>query len=131
MKKIFKRLLIVLAVLIVAVIVYVWIFFLPVMMGMAAKTVCSCVYVANRDLESVKEKELQVFPGLSSANIELTSDKSVIASMLGRSQKAIYREGLGCTLLAERTEEEVRKQKFSVASVPIINQDTIAWPNGN
>jgi CubicO group peptidase (beta-lactamase class C family) len=130
MKKLLKRSLLVLGFLLAAIMIYVWIFFLPVMMGMAAKTVCSCVYVAGRTVEGTKEKELQVFPGLSSATIDL-ADSSVVASMLGRSQKAIYRKGLGCTLLAERTEQEVRNQKFILPTVPAVNQDSIPWPTGN
>lgn len=111
-------------------IAYFSIFFTPVMVGMTAKTICSCVYISGRSVESVKENELQVFPGLSSAKIELLPDSSVVASLLWNSAKAIYRKGLGCTLLAERSEEEVRKQKF-LLSTPFSNQDTIAWPNGN
>ncbi len=105
--------------------------FPPIMAGMAAKTVCSCVLVSDRSVESVKEKELQVFPGLASATIEITEDSTVRATVLFSTAEAIYRKGLGCTLLAERSKEEVKKQSINLATLPTYSQDTLDWPMGN
>jgi CubicO group peptidase (beta-lactamase class C family) len=107
-------------------------FFAPIMTGMTAKTVCSCTYVAGRSLESIREKELQVFPGLSSATIDINNtDSTVSASLLFSTSKAIYRQGLGCTLLAQQSEEEVRNQPFKVPPPPIVNTDSLPWPYGD
>ena len=131
MKKIFKVLtLTVLGVIVLAIILIVATF-PPIMSGMAAKTVCSCVYVAGRSKESVVEKELQVFPGLSSADITLTEDSTVSATILWKTSKAIFRKGLGCTLLAEATESQVRSQSIKLPTPPATDQDTIPWPMGN
>ena len=46
-------------------------------------------------------------------------------------QKAIYRKGLGCTLIAEMSEEELRSQKINLPQKQVLNPDTIAWPMGN
>lgn len=105
--------------------------FPPIMAGMAAKTVCSCVLVSDRSVESVKEKELQVFPGLASATIEITQDSTVRATVLFSTAEAIYRKGLGCTLLAEHSKEEVKKQSFNLPTPPKYLQDTLDWPMGN
>ena len=131
MRKFFRYFIIALVSLLVIAITYVLISFPPVMTGMAAKTMCSCVYVAGRTPESVREKELQVFPGLASMSIVLTTDSAVEAKFLGRMSKAIYRKGLGCTLLAEREETEVRQQKISLSKelTPVL--DSIPWPMGN
>jgi CubicO group peptidase (beta-lactamase class C family) len=131
MKKFIRVTLIVLVLLVAAALSYVLITFPPVMAGMAAKTMCSCVYVTGRTPESVREKELQVFPGLSSLAIELSGDSTVNASLLWHTSKAIYRKGLGCTLLAERSEEEVRQQKVNLPVPPAVDQDTVSWPAGN
>jgi CubicO group peptidase (beta-lactamase class C family) len=92
---------------------------------------CSCVFVMGRTPESVKEKELTVFPGLSSADIQIEDSLAVTAKVLWSSKKAIYRKGLGCTLLAQRSEEQVRAQEIAPPHPPAISQDSLLWPAGN
>jgi hypothetical protein len=107
-------------------------FFAPIMTGMTAKTVCSCTFLADRPLESIRERELRVFPGLSSATIDInTTDATVTASLLFSTSKAIYRPGLGCILLAQQSEEEVRQQSFRLPIVPPLATDSLTWPLGD
>lgn len=115
MKKFLRLLgLLVLSVVVLS-LIYVAVTFPPVMAGMAAKTMCSCVFVSGRTEASVREKELKVFPGLSGADIVVnTGDSTVSASILWKTSKAIFRNRLGCTLLSERPESEVRNQKITV-----------------
>ncbi len=132
MKKFIKLFFILIASILLVALIYVGVTFPPVMAGMVSKTVCSCVYIAGRTVESVKEKELQVFPGLSSAGVEMNNvDSTVVATILWAKSKAIFRHGLGCTLLSEKSEEEVRNQEFNLAATPNTNQDSLLWPNGN
>jgi CubicO group peptidase (beta-lactamase class C family) len=114
-----------------AAILYLAITFPPIMAGMAAKTMCSCVFVMGRTPESVVQKELSVFPGLSKAGIEFKDSSAVTARVLWSVSKAIYRKGQGCTLLAERSEQEVRQQSPALPTLPPLNADTVAWPNGD
>lgn len=74
-----------------------------------AKTVCSCMFVSGRDFESIKAEELYAVPF---ADIKVDKEKqSVSASIYGLGEsKAIFRKGLGCTLVNEITEEELRNQ---------------------
>src|SRR5688500_8364511 len=130
MKKFFRIVLFTLLGLVLAMVLYILITFPPVMAGMAAKTVCSCVFVTVRDLQSIRDKELQVFPGLSKAGITV-SDSSVSATVLWKTSKAIYRKGLGCTLLAERSEEEVRSQEIIRPRASSGDQDSVEWPLGD
>jgi CubicO group peptidase (beta-lactamase class C family) len=130
MKKFFKIILLTLLATVAIAFTYVFISFPPVMAGMAAKTMCSCVFVMGRDQQSVKDKELRVFPGLSSAKIEVNEDSTVIATVFWKTSKAIFRKGLGCTLLAERSEEEIRAQ-HPILSSPPSTQDTTSWPSGD
>lgn len=132
MKKFLNRLLLLLLLLSVIVAGYVLMYFPPVMAGMDAKTMCSCVFVAGRTEESVLQKELKVFPGLTMADITIdAADSSVTAHLFWQTSKAIYRKGLGCTLLSEQSEAEVRGQNIVRPSRPAIDQDTIRWPDGN
>jgi CubicO group peptidase (beta-lactamase class C family) len=131
MKRFLKVSFIAVLVIIIAATVLFSIFYAPIMAGMAAKTMCSCVYVSGRTPESVVQKEFDVFPGLSKASIAFGADSTVTASILFRSKKAIYRKGLGCTLLSEASEQEVRSQKILIADPPPFNPDTVAWPLGD
>lgn len=127
----FKRILIAIAGLILAGIIYMGVSFVPIMAGMAAKTMCTCVFVLNRTPESVIEKELSVFPGLGSAKFTFEDSAAVTGQILWVTKKAIFRKGLGCTLLSERSEAEVRSQSVVLPSSPQVDQDTINWPDGN
>jgi CubicO group peptidase (beta-lactamase class C family) len=130
MKRVLKFSLYFILAVVLAVLLYAYITFRPILSGMAAKTMCSCLFVMNRNPQSVVAEELSVFPGLSKATF-VVEDSSVTASLLGKSAKAIYRNGLGCTLLADMTEDQVRHQKISPATIPNINPDTIPWPSGD
>lgn len=131
MKKIFKYFLLTATAALLVVLGYVLVKFPPILVGMASKTMCSCVYVMGRTPESVKQKELTVFPGLNSATFEFEDSVSVTANFLWVKSKAIYRKGLGCTLLAQQSEESIRRQNFSLPQQPAFDPDTVAWPTGN
>ena len=74
-----------------------------------AKTVCSCMFVSGRELDNIKSEDLYAVPF---ANIVVDKEKqTVTADIYGFAEtKAIYRKGLGCTLVNELSEEEIRKQ---------------------
>ncbi|MDH4089646.1 MAG: beta-lactamase family protein [Cyclobacteriaceae bacterium] len=131
MRKSFKIVALVLLSLAIVFLAFAYVTFPPVMSGMAAKTMCSCVYVTGRTPESVKERELQVFPGLASATFDINdSDSTVTAKIFWKTSKAIFRKGMGCTLLATLSEEEVRDQQILLPGPP-PGQDTLDWPLGN
>lgn len=105
---------------------------LPILTGYSAKIACSCVMLAGREPGDVVKNELGSFPlslGTVSVNYQ---DSSASASVLGMfMRKAIYRKGLGCTLLSEIDERELRAQNTNLPSPPAYDPDTIAWPLGN
>jgi CubicO group peptidase (beta-lactamase class C family) len=130
--KLFKRtFLFVLVVGMALIVTYVW-RALPILSGYGAKDLCSCVFVANRDENDVIKNELGRFPlTLGSFSTDL-KDSSASGSVLGLGKKkAIYRKGLGCTLIAEIKEEELRAQHPTIALPVGIDADTIAWPSGD
>ena len=73
-----------------------------------AKMVCSCTFLQNRSLENIKAEELYAVPF---ANIEVDKkEQSVTANIYGLAEtKAIFRHGLGCTLVNEMEESEIRR----------------------
>jgi hypothetical protein len=57
--------------------------------------------------------------------------RRVTASMYGLGRRtAIFREGLGWTLVADRTEDELRAQAFGVFSPPPASNPDALWPEG-
>ena len=68
--------------------------------------------------ESINKEELGSFP-LSLGSIEINyKDSSVTGTVLGMATKAIYRSGLGCTLVNDLSENVIRSQNFEI---PVVN----------
>jgi CubicO group peptidase (beta-lactamase class C family) len=104
----------------------------PVISGYGAKSLCSCVYLQGRSETDVINQELGTIlgkVGSFSLNREDSSASGQVLFMFKK--KAIYRKGLGCTLVSGLEEEELRAQNYFGKPSPEVNQDTIAWPDGN
>lgn len=110
---------------------YAWQAF-PIISGYGAKTLCSCTMLAGRSEADVIANELgSGLLKLGSYRADF-SDSSAYGSVFGLAKrKAIYRKGLGCTLVNEISEEELRSQKLFVPSKKVINTDTLTWPAGD
>ena len=104
----------------------------PIISGYTAKMMCSEVFVGGRDPREVAEKDLKVFPlNLSSCEVDF-KDSSVTANVFGLSRrKAIFRRGLGATLISQLTEDSLRRQSFLLPQPPAVNTAEIAWPMGD
>ena len=109
---------------------YCW-FSFPIISGYSAKNACSCAFIQGRDKVSIEAEELASFP-VSLGSIDINAnDSSVTGTVLGLAKrKAIYRSGLGCTLVNELSESAIRAQKFSLPH-QVFNEDSIRWPVGD
>lgn len=127
-----KRVLLIAAFLLLAYTVYYCWNSFPVLTGYGAKTLCSSVFISGRNAEDVQSQDLDFFPvNLASFKVD-RNDSSATCSMFGfTKRKAIYRSGLGATLINGFTEEEIRAQHFKLAAPVDINTDTISWPMGD
>ena len=105
---------------------------LPIISGDGAKVLCSGVFVAGRNPEQVIKEDLAAFPlNLGTYTVD-RADSSVTATVWGMAlRKAIYRYGLGATLLSGMTEEELREQRVERVPAPAVDQDTVDWPLGD
>lgn len=110
---------------------YAWSAF-PILSGYGAKNLCSCVMVGGRDPQNVIDNELGGFP-LNIGSFEASyTDSSATASVFGMAKrKAIFRKGLGCTLIVEADENTLRNQHPNLPVKPVLNPDTIPWPDGD
>ena len=105
---------------------------LPIVTGYAAKSLCTSVFLAKRDMDHVLDEDLGTYPFKYATFTLNHTDLSVTASILGFARStAVYRDGLGATLINELTVEQIRKQSFKLAVPPTSIQDDIPWPMGN
>ena len=97
-----------------------------------AKIVCSAVYLQHRSVQKIIEEELSAFP-FSLATYTLNEKDSSVTGTIWdlAKRKALYRNGLGATLVSDSSERQIRAQHFILPEKPSIHTDTIAWPNGN
>lgn len=130
MKRLKKVLLLLFFAALIYAIRYAWVSF-PIISGFTAKNMCSCVFVAGRDPKSVSAEELGKFPLSLAGYSIIDGDSSVIASVFGvAKKKAVYREGLGCTLVNEIEEKLIRDQP--AFALRLVNQpDSVPWPTGS
>ena len=130
-KIIVRSLLIIIAIAFSYVIYYCWVSF-PIISGYGAKNMCSAVFLAGRSEQQEREQELGFSPMTLGTFTVDYKDSSVTGSVFGfAKRKAIYRAGLGTTLINELSEDDVRNQKSRLPIKPILNTDTIVWPMGD
>jgi CubicO group peptidase (beta-lactamase class C family) len=102
--------------------------------GFSAEILCGGVFVSGRDPATVKAEDL-TGPGYELLHYFQTGidadAKSVSASAYGLApQTAIYRDGLGCTLIDGKTESELRAQAAGLLAPPPPATDGALWPEG-
>ena len=114
-KRTFKRIILFLLLLSVVYAAYYAWFSFPIISGYSAKNACSCAFIQGRSKETINKEELGSFP-LSIGSISINyKDSSVTGTVLGvAKRKAIFRSGLGCTLVNDISEKDLRSQGFSV-----------------
>ncbi len=99
--------------------------------GFAAKNIASGVFVANRTQESIEAIDINFFPVNLATSVVDKENKTVISDFFGfGKQITVYREGLGCTLLADFDLEKVQEQKCNKSKNPISLKSEY-WPKGD
>lgn len=105
--------------------------------SMTAKLACSFIFVEGRTEEAVRQQDFnRISEGgktLSLADLKVNYDeKSVTSSLWGlHTGKAIYRKGIGCTAVMDRTEEEIRAQGEGIETALPKLDPAVQWPDGD
>ena len=131
-KKIIVRSLLSLLIAAIGVLIYYgWVSF-PIMAAYGSKIMCSAVFVAGRNEQQVRDQDLSSYM-MKLGDFKVNyADSSVTGSIFGMAKrKAIYRKGLGATVVSELDEQQIRSQQITLPPKPPVNTDTIAWPMGD
>ena len=99
---------------------------LDIISAFAAKSACSCLFVAGRD-ETGASADLDFFPiSLANLNVDVES-QAVTADVKGhKPRKAAYRPGLGCALVHR---EGSPSPSFAIPTAS-PGPDSLPWPYG-
>lgn len=110
---------------------YAWRAF-PIISGYGAKNMASAIYLQHRKPADILKEDLGSFP-LSVGTFKVNEeDSSVTGSVWGLAKrKAIYRKGLGCTLINDFSENDIRHQRFALPVSQRPNTDSLPWPYGD
>ena len=101
----------------------------PIATAYAAKRLCSCIFVSQREAIAVLQEELKPY-GYVHLDIDY-GGKKVTGSILGLAKRtAVYREGLGCTLAIGVAEDELRSQAAGLKPVR-AERSNEPWPEGD
>ncbi|MEI9930356.1 MAG: serine hydrolase [Rhizomicrobium sp.] len=101
--------------------------------GVAAELTCAGVFVSHRKLDDVVNKDILRLSPLTKWNSYTlnAADQSVSVTALGlRTRTAVYRPGVGCTLLVNDTPEQLRAQAKGIPEAPMSDSPD-AWPKGD
>lgn len=105
--------------------------FAKIFNGYAAKDICSCIYLSEREQSSIEKNDLASFFVSLPTNVWDKENRTVTSTFLGLAeQTAVYRDGLGCALVNDADINVVKKQSYS-PQFPAFDQDTVFWPTGN
>ncbi len=103
----------------------------PIFTGYAAKDLASWTFLTHRTQKDIEKHDLSFFPVNLSHNVIDKKHKRVTGTFLGMAkQVAVYRQGLGCTLVADADINKVMQQKMTEPVLP-KNPQNIYWPMGD
>jgi hypothetical protein len=106
-----------------------------VVTGFEAKCMCSNVFISKREQTSVLAEDLlpvgALYP-LRFADTKIDYNRRTVkASIMGFAEReAVFRDGVGCTLVIGTTEEQVRSGPVPVPGADIRAHENGIWPDG-
>ena len=102
--------------------------------GFMAQLLCSGTFVSRRDPQAILTEDMSG-PGYEllwffQPHVQREA-KRVTASMYGLGRRtAVFREGLGCTLVVDRSENELRAQAAGIFPHSSLSDPDALWPEG-
>ncbi len=104
---------------------------LPIITGYAAKNLASGVFVSGREQEDIEAVDLNFSFIKFTRNKVDPETKSVSSRFLWNRSTAIYQEGYGCTIVRDRTRDEIlNRPPLAYRSTTALRLD-VPWPEGD
>jgi CubicO group peptidase (beta-lactamase class C family) len=104
--------------------------------GYVSSMACSKAFVSGFSRDQINKQDLQLITNGSSKNAEpsINNERQSVSSKILTTQKtAIYRQGLGCTLVGEVSgisdESTLRRQVMPDIYTPVLDENS-PWPMG-
>lgn len=98
--------------------------------GFAAKNIASGIFIADRTQESIESLDINFFPVNLATSVVDVENKTVTSNFFGFGEQiAVYREGLGCTLISDFDINKIKEQKTEYANNNSDNNNKY-WPQG-
>jgi CubicO group peptidase (beta-lactamase class C family) len=99
--------------------------------GYNAKIVCSSVFVSGRNFADVESVDLEATSIVPLNNEIDPMNKTASSTLFGLfKQTAVYREGLGCTLAVDVSEEAIAKRIDAIPKPAPPLPENVLWPEG-
>ncbi len=107
--------------------------YLPVITGYGAEVLCSGIFISGREAAAIERDDLGSFPCFHIPRYTINyQDSTVTASILGMASKtAVFRKGLGATLINTMNENELRRQPITLPEPDTSQLENKTWPQGN
>ena len=102
---------------------------IPIVTGYSAKHLCSSVFISNRAQQDVEVLDLSFFPVKYAVNTVSYKDSTVTSCFLWGKSTAVFRRGVGSTLVRDADLASIRR--FAFTNAIGYNPDTVRWPLGN
>jgi len=102
---------------------------LTIYTGFSAKTACSCHFIQDRTLDDILQHELTPASFMTESFDE--SAKQATTTFMGTSRTAVFRPQLGCTLLSERSYDDLHRLAVvtdRITSIDTLTSDTAINP---
>lgn len=110
---------------------------LPVGKGFSAKYLCSYVFNSDVDADTARSQfivpKVQPLPLIWDVAVDADNQMVTVADKVFLNEnlkaKAIYREGMGCTLLVDKNQDDIAADTITPTNGPVLPADQ-AWPIG-
>ncbi|MCG8671405.1 MAG: beta-lactamase family protein [Pseudomonadales bacterium] len=111
---------------------------LPVAKAHTAKQLCSYIFNSGFDLNRAKWRfiapDVSVFPLIWKTEVDYDNKRVTVSDFVFLNESlekhAVYREGIGCTSVVNKTPDQLQSETLELLSPPLLSHEHY-WPQGS